>query len=157
MKRTIEFDCYTMRERNQRGHWSKAAARTKAARMKTADELRRAFPRFRQYGDPEIEPNTHVQITRIAPGKLDSDGADDALKAVRDGVADWLEIDDGSDLVTWHRGRSLKGPPHVYRVRIEVESDAPGEAETVVLPECESAGRQASARVKRAINKAKKG
>lgn len=40
-------------------------------------------------------------LTRISAGVLDSDAAPAALKSVRDGIADALGINDGSDAVIW--------------------------------------------------------
>lgn len=49
-----------------------------------------------------------VTLTRIAPGTLDDDNLRPAMKAVRDGVADALGVDDRDPAVHWqyaqHRG-----------------------------------------------------
>lgn len=44
-----------------------------------------------------------VLLTRLAPAQrpLDDDNLRGSLKAVRDEVARWLGVDDGSDLVRW--------------------------------------------------------
>ena len=42
-----------------------------------------------------------------------------SFKAVRDGVADWLGVDDGSSLVDWQYCQR-SGGPKVYKVEIEV-------------------------------------
>ena len=42
-----------------------------------------------------------VTITRISPGRLDSDGAVASGKHVRDAVAAWLRLDDADERVTW--------------------------------------------------------
>lgn len=40
-------------------------------------------------------------LTRLSAGHLDGDGLQAALKSVRDGVADALHVDDGSQAVKW--------------------------------------------------------
>ncbi len=42
-----------------------------------------------------------VTLTRLSVGTMDDDGVVGALKAVRDGVADALGIDDADPRVTW--------------------------------------------------------
>lgn len=51
-----------------------------------------------------------VTLTRVAPSNgLDGDNLQGSLKACRDGVADWLKVDDRDPRVTWlyaqRRGR----------------------------------------------------
>jgi hypothetical protein len=103
----------TVNSQNVREHWSKRAARAKQHRVQAWAELRAADNAPRCIG-----PVT-VTLTRIAPRRMDDDGAIASLKAVRDGVADWLGIDDGSNLITW-RYAQTKGAPKKYAVRIEV-------------------------------------
>ena len=43
----------------------------------------------------------HVRLTRQAPRQLDTDNLSSSFKAMRDGVADALGIDDGSGLISW--------------------------------------------------------
>lgn len=42
-----------------------------------------------------------VTITRVSPGRLDSDGAVASAKHCRDAVAAWLGCDDGDERVRW--------------------------------------------------------
>jgi hypothetical protein len=49
---------------------------------------------------------------------MDDDGAQASCKAIRDGIADKLGVNDGSDLVTWRYAQE-KGP---YSVRVEIET-----------------------------------
>ncbi len=76
---------------NLREHWS---ARAKRAKKQKAD-TRLLCPRW-TYG-----PLLVVRLTRVGPKELDSDNLQGALKAVRDGVASWLKVDDASPLVEW--------------------------------------------------------
>lgn len=142
----MTFDLITKRERNQRfashGGAMAAAARQKKARGTARETLARAFGKppglfytpegaSPSYTDPN--PIT-VRMWRIGPGWLDSDGPDDALKACRDGVADWLGIDDRNAGVDWPRGLQEKTPPGTpWRVRIEVTDASPGPDRVVVL------------------------
>jgi hypothetical protein len=50
---------------------------------------------------------------------LDGDNLQSGFKAVRDGVADWLGVDDGSGLIDWQYCQRSSGPK-VYKVEIEV-------------------------------------
>jgi hypothetical protein len=62
-------------------------------------------------------PAVRIWMTRISPRQLDSDNLAAALKAVRDGIASWLRIDDGSPLVEW-RYEQEKGDEPCIRVEI---------------------------------------
>jgi hypothetical protein len=60
-----------------------------------------------------------ITLTRIAPGVLDTDNLASALKAVRDGVADALRVDDGSSRVAWRYAQE-RGKPRQYAVRVAI-------------------------------------
>jgi hypothetical protein len=91
---------------NLREHWGKKASRAKRHRALAWAELRSAAGREQRN---EFVLPIVVTITRIAPRKLDGDNLQSALKATRDGIADWLRIDDGKDGIAWNykqeRGR----------------------------------------------------
>ena len=70
------------------------------------------------------KPPLVIVITRCSPGKLDSDNLAGACKALRDGVADWLGVDDGSDELTWRYSQERGA----WGVRIQVEERLTGEA-----------------------------
>lgn len=62
-------------------------------------------------------PPWHVEIVRHGPRTLDDDNATASAKGVRDAVAAWLEVDDGSvDLVRWTVRQS--SGPHGVTIRI---------------------------------------
>jgi hypothetical protein len=66
----------------------------------------------------KIKPPCRVRIVRLAPRELDAgDNLEVSLFRVRDGVADWLGINDRSPEVKWEcsQERSKR-----YGVRIEV-------------------------------------
>ncbi len=60
-----------------------------------------------------------VALTRIAPRDLDTDNLASGLKAVRDGVADALGVDDGSSRIEWRYAQE-RGRPGEYAVRVEI-------------------------------------
>jgi len=102
---TIPLRTYSLA--NQREHWAKRAKRCKAER----DAARLMCPPF----DLPCE----VTITRIAPRGLDDDNLRGAGKAIRDGIADRLGVDDRSPLVEW-RYAQRRGKPKEYAVLIEL-------------------------------------
>ncbi len=58
-----------------------------------------------------------VKLTRVGPRKLDSDNLQGACKAVRDGVSDWLDVDDGDETkVRWEYAQE-RGD---YSLRVEL-------------------------------------
>lgn len=61
-----------------------------------------------------------VTLTRIAPRKLDGDNLQRSFKAIRDGIADAIKIDDGADRYGWHYQQE-RGKPKEYAVRIDIE------------------------------------
>lgn len=87
-------------EANQREHWG-----TKAARVK---KHRRAafYCVLALFGvGAEFPGRYRVLMTRHAPGKLDGDNLQSGFKAVRDGLAQAMGIDDGSDRWAWEYGQ----------------------------------------------------
>jgi hypothetical protein len=94
---------------NMRLHWAAKAKMAKAHRNAARLALEGVAP------EPPELPLTIV-LTRLGPRTLDSDNLASALKAVRDGVADWIGVDDGSAQLDWQY-EQRKGP---YSVEIEV-------------------------------------
>lgn len=60
-----------------------------------------------------------ITLTRIAPRALDTDNLASGLKAIRDGVADALGVDDGSSRIQWRYAQE-RGKPGEYAVRVEI-------------------------------------
>lgn len=91
----------TVSEANRRDHWAVKAKRVKRHRL-----VARALC-------PAMGLPCVVRLTRLSPGTLDDDNLRGALKAVRDGVADRLGVDDRDPRVTWEyaqeRSKGLKG------------------------------------------------
>ena len=99
-------------EANQRGYWSKSAGR-KALHRKTARMLMHSHsPRL---GDG----NVTIALTRIAPRSLDGDNLQSGFKAARDGVADWLGMNDGHPSLTWIYAQR-RGMPGEYAAEVIV-------------------------------------
>lgn len=107
----ITIPVRTVSELNCRQHWAararRAANQRSVTRMAARTGLTRpAFP-------------CSVRLTRIAPRALDDDNLRGALKAVRDGVADWLGINDRDERVGWIYAQE-RGKPKQYAVHIEI-------------------------------------
>ena len=99
---------------NMRLHWAAKAKLTRDQRTRTRLSLAAVAQSF----GVEVLPVT-VVLTRIAPRRLDGDNLQSGFKAVRDGVADWLGVDDGNGLVDWQYAQR-SGRPGEYAVEIEV-------------------------------------
>jgi hypothetical protein len=110
----------TLSEANLREHWGKRARRAKKQR-----EAARMYVRARLLC-AGIILNSHltISLTRIAPRALDSDNLAGSLKAVRDGIADALGMNDGSPLLEW-RYFQTKGRPREYAVLVEITWPTP--------------------------------
>lgn len=94
---------------NMRLHWAVKAKLAKAHRNAARVGMEVAAP------EPPALPLT-VVLTRCGPKALDTDNLASSLKAVRDGIADWLGVDDGSSQLDWQY-RQRKG---AYAVEVEV-------------------------------------
>lgn len=81
-------------EANGREHWRKVAARKRDQRLMARLVMQ-------QYARPMSPASVRITLTRVAPRTLDDDNLASGFKAVRDGISDWLGIDDGSPLLTW--------------------------------------------------------
>jgi len=105
----------TVSESNVRGHWAKKAGRAKGQRALALLSLRGA------HVDVLALP-VRVLLTRIAPRVLDDDNLRAALKAIRDGVADALGVDDRDPRVMWSYDQR-RGAPGRYGVEVVVYRD----------------------------------
>ena len=93
---------------NKREHWA-----VKARRTQTHRHLACALTPYHPL--PVI-----VTITRIAPRELDDDNLQYGCKALRDGIADRLGVDDRDKRVEW-RYAQAKGKPHEYAAHVKLE------------------------------------
>jgi hypothetical protein len=108
----------TWSEANQRGHWGKRARRAKKQRAAARLLVRAARAVLPKSG------TVAITLTRIAPRALDTDNLAAGLKAVRDGVADALRVDDGSSRIEWRYAQE-KGKPDEYAVRVAIHQPEP--------------------------------
>ena len=100
----IHLPITTYSEANKKEGWRIKAKRTKSQRG-DAEMLTNAHIGMHSARD-KIRKSSHITIhmTRlIAKGRveLDTDNLQRALKAIRDGIADALQIDDGDRKLTW--------------------------------------------------------
>src|SRR5574343_1888991 len=109
---TISLPIKLVSVANLRLHWAAKAKLVKGHRSRTRVALSNEAP---------IPPSTPlaVVLTRIAPRRLDSDNLASAFKGVRDGVADWLGVDDGHKDIQWVYEQRAAGPKG-YGIEVEV-------------------------------------
>ena len=112
---TAELPLRLVNLANESEHWATRARRAKVQRE--AGALMFA-------GRPRPVLPLLITITRIGPRRMDSDGLAISGKHVRDGVADWLRIDDGHPAIEW-RYEQERGKPKQYAVRGELSEAMP--------------------------------
>lgn len=91
---------------NVRWHWRKLAG--VKLLQKNATKVQLARVAFKP-AMPVV-----VTLTRLAPRKLDDDNLASAFKAVRDAVAEWLGVDDGSDQYQWVYRQAKNSQPMAW-------------------------------------------
>lgn len=107
---------------NLREHWAAKARRVKwqrqVARLITLDSagVRCAGAAVRKNGGT-------ITLARISPRKLDSDNLASSLKAIRDGIAEAIEVDDGDARIAW-KYEQEKGGKGAQTVRVLIEAAA---------------------------------
>lgn len=97
-------------EANGRDHWAAKARRVKSHRQEAL-----AIPKALL-----CEPPCVVTLTRIAPRSLDTDNLQSGFKALRDGIADRLGVDDKDPRVRWEYQQE-RGEPLTYGARVRIE------------------------------------
>jgi hypothetical protein len=119
----IMIPCKTVSEANAREHWAQKAKRA-AAQRGLALLLCRA-----ELGTPPPLP-LRIRMVRISPRGFDTDNLAGSQKHLRDGIADWLGIDDRDPRVEWvYLQERAKGPA----TRVEIENTGP----VVIAGRCE--------------------
>lgn len=93
---------------NKREHWGKKAARTKLHRFAAIAVAPHALPCV-------------VTLIRVAPRTLDGDNLQSGFKALRDGIAKRLGVDDADPRVEWKYGQQ-RGKAKEYAARVEIEA-----------------------------------
>jgi hypothetical protein len=97
---------------NMRVHWRVRANTNASHRAAAYFALKQA--------KVKAEMPAVVTLTRIAPRELDDDNLQGGFKSVRDGVADWLGVDDRDKRVKWLYAQR-KGKPHEYAAEVSVD------------------------------------
>ena len=98
---------------NLREHWRVRANRNSSHRSAAWFALK-AAGRWTEF--PCV-----VTLTRVAPRELDGDNLQGGFKSVRDGVADWLGLDDNDKRIEW-RYAQAKGEAREYAARVKIEA-----------------------------------
>ncbi len=107
----------TVSETNMWEHWSVRRKRAKEQRTLAKSVSESAA---REAGFSPTPPMV-VRLTRVGRRRLDSDNLQGSLKHIRDGIADWLQIDDSrDDLVRWDYAQTVSA--HVG-VNVVIELD----------------------------------
>lgn len=104
---------------NKREHWAARSARAKSQRVQAWAELR-----YIADSAPRLLGPVVVTLTRIAPRELDSDNLAIGFKSVRDGVADWLGVNDNDSRIEWVYAQE-RGEPKQYAARVSIEEVRP--------------------------------
>lgn len=104
----VELPLHVQSEANLREHWAVSAKRKRLHRH-TACALVPFHPL------PCV-----VTLIRIAPRALDDDNLASGFKAIRDGIADRLGVDDRSPLVQW-RYSQRQGKPKQYSAIVRIQ------------------------------------
>lgn len=88
---------------NAREHWAVKAKRAKDQRRAARNMLADEMPVWVVATSLAIrkDPPITITITRRGGRRMDDDGLTISAKHVRDGIADWLGIDDGDKRLTW--------------------------------------------------------
>lgn len=96
-ERVIDFlvPIQTISEMNARDHWAKVLRRKKSQQEAVTVIMQNVLR-----GRKVTLPCT-VKLTRIGRRRLDGDNLQSSMKFVRDAVARKLEVDDGSDDITF--------------------------------------------------------
>lgn len=100
---------------NAREHWRKRAARVKVERSTAMLAARSALG-----GDPRP---CIVTLIRLSPGTLDDDNLQGAGKAIRDGIADAIGVDDRDPAIEWRYDQE-RCPRGKFGVRVTIERKA---------------------------------
>ena len=106
---------------NQREHWAVRSKRAKVQRSAAMSAMLMAIPGWVLDSDLAAagNPPITITITRRGGRRMDDDGLTASAKHVRDGVADWLGIDDGDKRLTWIVKQD-KAPRGQHWVDVEV-------------------------------------
>ncbi len=111
----ITLPLKTVSAANAREHWAARHRRVADERM----AVRLGFS-GQNVMNPPCFDSVVVKFTRLGGRRLDDDNLRSAMKGVRDAVAEWLQVDDGSDVAVWEYGQEPGGP---FGVRIQITAE----------------------------------
>jgi len=109
----------TESEANLRENWHVKTKRVQMQRQIT----RVMVGQYRKNWRDDLLGTYVITLTRIAPRPLDSDNLARSFKAIRDGIADALKINDGSKRLTWNYEQRKGSKPKQYAVQIEIQTN----------------------------------
>jgi hypothetical protein len=121
---TFILSIRTRSENNMHGHWRGHAARAKSQRSATYEALK-GIP----FSKDDLS-HANVSLVRVSPRELDGDNLQGALKAIRDGITDWMSgglnesnkkggVNDRDPRIHWLYAQQ-RGNPKEYSVIIDV-------------------------------------
>lgn len=64
-------------------------------------------------------PPLTITITRVGPRELDGDNLQGSCKHVRDGVSDWLGVNDRDKRLRWEYAQEANGKVYAVKVRVD--------------------------------------
>lgn len=105
-------------EANRRDHWAVKRARARVQQGHTLATLVNLGTDAKHR--LQDAPTIRVRLVRLGGKRLDSDNLAGGFKAIRDAVAGWLKIDDGSDRFRWDYDQEPAGEKGF---RIELTAD----------------------------------
>lgn len=115
----FELPIKTISEANRRRNWGKSVF----AHLHRHKKQRKAVRLMMNTHLREVPAGRPLRITlvRVGPRRLDDDNLAGAMKHVRDGIADSLEIDDGDETQAVWAVAQEKGRSGEYSVRVRLE------------------------------------
>lgn len=117
-------------EANRRDHWAAKARRVKNQKRMAWEAC---VKRFGRIPTGNRQRNCRITLTRIkGKGQRDFDGDNlqSGFKAIRDGIAKYLGVDDGSDRLEWIYQQE-KGDGGKGMVRVEIADREGGEKNAI--------------------------
>ena len=108
----------TESEANTRGHWAVKARRAKIQRGYASHAILASGWKYKGGG-------VVVELTRIGKRLMDDDNLAGSFKAIRDGIADALGLDDGDRLIAWRYHQRI-GRDYAVEIGIEARNSKVG-------------------------------
>lgn len=121
----MNTDCYVevflpivvVSEANVHEHWAKKAKRVRNQRTAAWAEV----SQVKRSILVQAKKGCTITLTRIGGRRMDSDNLARSMKAIRDGIADALKIDDGDMALDWQYSQEPKPKNGEKGVRIRIQ------------------------------------